>query len=229
MSSQRANYNAIKAEYNARGMSKVRLTQSTLLLSAAISTTSTSYQFNVLDNQGTIQSNEIRLNINDEFTVTHVGLFLQGVANTGATKLLSYAPFEVDATKAATLQPLFDGTLRMAVNNIVYIDKWDTRKHEIVPQTQHAAFVAATAAIGSTPARIAEFASKDFMYPLDPMITLSGAKKNEITLNLPSAMTGQTFTVASNTGTYSVVVDRIALMLRGLNAQNASGFQGVKA
>jgi len=222
----RANYSKIKAQYNALGKGGVRLTQSTLILTKAISSTQTNYAFDVLDSQTTtLQANEIRLNQNDEFVVTHIGVYLQGIANTGATKLMSYAPFELDATKSGTLNGLFDGYLKISVNNIVFIDKWDTRKHEFVPVKQHEAFVAATAALTSHEAAIAAFSSREFTYPVEPMITLSGAKKNAVELLLPVALTGQTFTLASNTGTYSVVIDRIAIVLRGWNAQNGAAFQ----
>jgi len=222
----RQNYNAIKSQYNALGKGAVRLTQSALVLTKAISSTQTNYSFDVLDSQSTtLQANEIRLNQNDEFVVTHIGVYLQGIANTGATKLMSYAPFELDATKAGTVNPLFDGYLKISVNNIVFIDKWDTRKHEFVPTEQHNLYVAATAAIGATPSRIPAFSSREFSYPVEPMITLSGAKKTNIELAIPTAMTGQTFTMASQTGTYSVVIDRICIILRGWNAQNAARFQ----
>ena len=216
----RANYSIVKAKYE-KVNKFPRITQSTLLLTKAISATTTNYQFDILDSQTTtLQTNEIRLNINDEFTVTHIGIFLQGIANTGATKLMSYAPFELDATKAGTLNGLFDGTLKISVNNVVYIDKWDTRKHEVVPMAQHHPLVGTTLS-----AQIAQFSSKEYLYPVEPLITLSGAKKNQIELNVPSALTGQTFTMAATTGTYSVVIDRIAIMLRGYNAQNAAAFQ----
>lgn len=223
----RVNYSVINKRYEQLGKGSVRLTQSALILTKPISATTTNYSFDVLDSQvSTLQGNEIRLNQNDEFIITHVGLYLQGIANTGATKLLSYAPFELDATKSGTLQALWDGYLKISVNNIVFVDKWDTRKHECVTQTEYAAFVAATAAIGSTPARIPNFEAKTSgIISVEPTVTLSGAKKNTIELFLPSAMTGQTFTNAAGTGTYSVVVDRIALVLRGLNAQNAASFQ----
>ena len=126
----------------------------------------------------------------------------------------------MDATKAGTLNGLIDGVLKISVNNVVYVDKWDTRKHEIVPMAQHHQFLTTTQF-----AQIAQFSSREYLYPVEPLITLSGAKKNQIELNLPVALTGQTFTNAGQTGTYSVVIDRIAVMLRGYNAQNAAGFQ----
>lgn len=223
----RVNFNVINSRYQKLGKGNVRLTQSALILTKPISSTTTNYSFDVLDSQvSTLQGNEIRLNQNDEFVVTHIGIYLQGIANTGATKLLSYAPFELDATKSGTLQALWDGYLKISVNNIVFVDKWDTRKHECVTETQYSAFVAATAAITSQPARIPNFEAKTSgVIAVEPTITLSGAKKNTIELFLPSAMTGQTFTNAASTGTYSVVIDRIALVLRGLNAQNGASFQ----
>jgi len=223
----RVNYNVIASRYNKIGKGTVRLTQSALILTKPISATTTNYSFDVLDSQtATLQGNEIRLNQNDEFVITHIGVYLQGIANTGATKLLSYAPFENDAVKAGTLQALWDGYLKISVNNIVFVDKWDTRKHECVNESQYRAFVAATAAIGSTPAQIPNFEAKTSgVISVEPTVTLSGAKKNTIELFVPSAMAGQTLTNAAGTGTYSVVIDRIALVLRGLNAQNAASFQ----
>lgn len=224
----RVNFQTIMARYQSAGKGKVRLTQSNLVLTKPISSATTSYSFDVLDSQtATLQGNEIRLNQNDEFIITHIGLYAQGIANTGATKLFSYAPFENDASQAGTIQALWDGFMKISVNNVVYLDKWATRRHEYVPDYQYRAFVAATAAIGSTGAQIPAFDGlKSGVVPIEPLITLSGAKKSTIELFLPSAITGSTFTNASNgADSYSVVIDRVALVLHGLNAQNGASFQ----
>ena len=216
------------ARYEAAGKKGVRLTQSNLVLTKPISGSTTTYSFDVLDSQvSTLQNNEIRLNQNDEFIITRIALYAQGIANTGATKLLSYAPFENDASQAGTLQALFDGYLKISVNNIVYLDKWSTRRHEFVPQAQYKDFVAATAALTSQNAQIPEFnGSQSGVVEVEPLITLSGAKKSTIELFLPSAITGSTFTNASNKAdSYSLVVDRVCLVLHGLNAQNGASFQ----
>ena len=68
--------------------------------------------------------------------------------------------------------------------------------------------------------------SKDAMFPVEPLLTLSGAKKNSINLNLAGAISASTFTLVSDDGsTTAYTLDRIALVMRGLNAQNAASFQ----
>ena len=64
----RVNFSLIKQNYNKIGKSNVRLTQSSLFITKDIDATKSSYDFDVLENQTqTLQPDEIRLNINDEF------------------------------------------------------------------------------------------------------------------------------------------------------------------
>ena len=80
---QRINYNTIINKYKAQGKGNVRLTRSTLYLSKPISTSSTTYSFDVLETQNsTLAPNELRLNLNDEIMVqkkTLLGLLLNDV------------------------------------------------------------------------------------------------------------------------------------------------------
>jgi hypothetical protein len=227
----RVNFKTILNKYSNVGKGNVRLTQSTLVLTKPISATSTVYNFDVLESQTqTLQNDEIRLNLNDEFIIAELGFYLQGQVlspmgvPTGVKRLLTYAPFEENGTQATLINNFWNGSFQIAVNNIVYLDKYDTRKSEYVPITQFADF---SSVIGGFPATIPSIDfSKDGMNYTEPMLTLSGAKKNNLTLSLPTAISQATFTTTDNSGnTTSLLIDRVVCVLRGLNAQNGASFQ----
>jgi hypothetical protein len=226
----RVNFSTIFAKYNKIGKGNVRLTQSTLILTKPIVSTIATYNFDVLETQtATLQNSEIRLNLNDEFIITTMGLYLQasvervteaGVATASGSVLFPYIPTE-QTSSLASLNDIYNGSLQIAVNNIVYLDKWDTRKHESRPRTQYTQFTTPNNATqGST-----EF-NKSAMFPVEPLLTLSGAKKNNIQLSLANAISGATFTHKVDDGSsVRYTFDRICLLMRGLNAQNGASFQ----
>jgi hypothetical protein len=226
----RINFKTILEKYSKIGKGNVRLTQSTLFLTRPISATSTVYNFDVLESQTqTLQADEIRLNLNDEFIITQLGFYLQASildrlgANTGAKVLLPYAPFEQNSTEASKINNFWNGAFQIAVNNIIYLDKYDVKKSMYVPRTQFANFNAVSGQPSTMPSVI--FA-KDGMFGTEPLLTLSGAKKNNLTLTIPTAITTANFVVVDNQGTnYTVAVDRVVCLARGLNAQNGASFQ----
>jgi hypothetical protein len=226
----RINYATIIAKYNKVNKGNVRLTQSTLFLSKPISPTTTVYNFDVLESQTqTLQGDEIRLNLNDEYIITSMGFYLQASiinaegANTGAKILLSYAPFEQNSVEASKINNFWNGAFQISVNNIVYLDKYDTLKSKYVPRTQFANFSALTGTPSTQPT--VQY-SKDGLYGAEPLLTLSGAKKNALTLTLPSAISTANFAVTDNAGgKYIVAVDRVIARFEGLNAQNGASFQ----
>jgi len=226
----RINFKTILAKYQKVGKANVRLTQSTLVLSKPISPTTTVYTFDVLESQTqTLLGDEIRLNLNDEFIITSLGFYIQARvldkvgADTGAKVLLSYAPFEANSAEASKIANFWNGAFQIAVNNIIYLDKYDTRKSLFVPRTQFANFLALTGTPSTQPS--VDF-SKDAMYSTEPLLTLSGAKKNNLILTLPQAISAGTFVVTDNAGfNYSLVADRVVCLARGLNAQNGASFQ----
>lgn len=229
MKSSRVNFKTILNKYSNVGKGNVRLTQSTLILSKPISATSTVYNFDVLESQTqTLLGDEIRLNLNDEFIITELGFYLQGnvfdgLVDTGAKVLLTYAPFEQDGAEAAKINNYWNGAFQIAVNNIVYLDKYDTKKSNYVPRTQFANYVAISGAPSTIPST--DF-SENGMNATEPMLTLSGAKKNNLTLTLPTAITNATIPFVDNTGNaLSIVIDRVVCIARGLNAQNGASFQ----
>jgi hypothetical protein len=233
---KRANFDLIYSKYKAMGKGNVRLTQSSLFLTKDIDSTKSTYDFDVLENQTqTLQPDEIRLNINDEHIIQSLGVFLYGTytkeTEAGVVELgkqlFSYVPYELGYTTKTTEAPirlknLYAGTLKIAVNNIVYLEKWDTRRSEKVTRTQ---FTNHNAGIYDATSASNDF-SIDGMVKFEPLIVLSGAKKNDITIRLPQAIQGGRFEWTNDADEVCVItIDKIAVRTFGLLAQNAAAFQ----
>ena len=229
----RVNFKTILAKYQNINKGNVRLTQSTLFLSKPINPTTTVYNFDVLESQTqTLQGDEIRLNLNDEFSITQIGFYLQAKVisreggDTGARVLLTHSLFQNNFVEAAKLQPFYDGAFQIAVNNIIYLDKYDTKKSNIVPITQTNNGGGVVAAGGYSATFDSDDFSKHGLYPTEPIIVLSGAKKNNLQLTLPRSIDVATIQCSDNNGAvYSLQVDRVVCKLLGLNAQNGASFQ----
>ena len=226
---KRINFDIIYTKYKNRGKGNVRLTQSNLFLTQPIDATKSAYTFKVLENDSIgLQPNEIRLNLNDEFIITAMQISLVGTQSqtldgktVATTQILTYAPIELDG-QAIKVKGLYAGKFKIAVNNIVYMEKWAVRKHEFIPQTQIASF------IGGVPVATQPNIdySQDGIIAIEPMLTLSGAKKNELLIELPEAIAPTTLSFIDQKGNEILWnVDRIGITLFGLNGQNAALFQ----
>jgi hypothetical protein len=239
--SKRMDFSLIKGKYNKIGKGNVRLTQSSLFLTQAIDPTKSTYDFDVLENQTqSLTSDQIRLNLNDEFVITDLGVYLYGSYNTYnaetgvftelGKQLFTYVPYELGLENSwaspkynIALKNVYAGTLKIAVNNIVYLEKFDTRESEVITQTQ---FANHDAGISDSTSPNNNF-GEDGMVKFSPMITLSGAKKNDITVRLPSAVTEGVWKWTLDTDEVIYVkIDKIAVRCFGLLAQNGATFQG---
>ena len=225
----RINYANIISKYRNIGKGAVRLTQSSLYLTKPIVATQTTYTFDILETQtATQQADEIRLNLNDEFICSALGLYLEGElltgmgVGTGIKRLFTYAPVELNGASNSVVENFYNGQFQISVNNIVFLDKWDTRKHEFIPQTQFVNFLANTSSATQSQQQM----SKAGMFPVEPTLTLSGAKKNQLTLALPTAISPVTITFTDDaSASVSYRISRVACLMRGLNAQNGATFQ----
>jgi hypothetical protein len=208
-----------------------RLTQSELVLSAPIAANTTNYVFPVLDNEisagQAVRPDEIRLNINDEFIITHVGIYLgarlrgEGIPD-DTYEYLTCPPIEL-TNNSTKLLPLYAGQMRIDVNNVNFIENWHLKKHQHVQRTQFQNTDATNQFCGTLP-------SVDFseaVYPVEPHIALSGSKKNNIQIFLPRSIEIVTTDVTPNTRgvKLDITIDRIYVVFRGLLAQNAAKFQ----
>lgn len=227
----RQDYNQIMAAYKKVAKGNARLTQSDLILMREIDPNTTNYRFPVLENEAAIVfPEEVRLNINDQFAITHVGIFIG--ASVGSTKgsepmqLFTYAPDEL-GLPILTLKGLYSGYMKIDVNNVNFVDKWNVRKHEMIPTKQFSNY---DPAIFNPPFQPSIDYKSDGIFPMCPNIILSGAKKNDVQLFLPRA-------IAQAIGTWTIDgavppttiqhnFQYIVIVLRGFLAQNAAKFQG---
>lgn len=226
---ERASYQLIIAKYQKRGKGNVRLTQSSLVLMQAIQTNTKTYNFAVLqsDNQSAIQPEEVRLNLNDEFVSYEVQYLLQAksrvAGSTGGdyNTYLTYAPVELNA-QLAQLNAAYDAKMTIDVNGVKRLENWDMLKHKCTPRTQYQN-TSAGLPFATTPSICL---NEDGTANMQPMLTFTGAKKNEISLtmsqNLSSGLIYDFLTVG---GTITNEVKNLVLIFRGMLGQNAAVFQ----
>lgn len=189
------------------------LSQSYIRSEVAMSTSTTSYHVPVLINDtqnGASFSTENRLNLQDAFVVSKIGLFVAIPASSSTTAFPYYtypnAQAFTTAGAAAALYNLYNGSMSITVNNRQIVPSWDLYKHLYVPQTQQATSTGTNTAIDQNDA--SEFG----YYPVEPNIVLVGSKNNQIQLNLPAAI-----------GTLqAATAPRIIVIFNGILAQNVT-------
>jgi len=186
-----------------------KLTQSSLRIEQPISATTTLYPFPILKNQnnaaGTIFNTELRLNMQDTFVPTEVGLFVAlPTSSTDAAYRLHSYPNQAVFANAVQMRTLYNGQLIISVNNYQYTYSWDAQRHWVTNQTQ------ATAAFGpGSPEDQNNFADDGF-YPMQPYVLFGGAQNVEVSLRVPVAPTA----VDANS--------RLIAIFRGVLGQNST-------
>jgi hypothetical protein len=196
------------------GMPIDGLTQGFLRLENTLVVGKTQYLFPILVNQvgssGSIFPTEQRLNQQDSFIASQLGVFLSTPTNlaSGDQVLHSYPNkvFFATANLAKALETIYNSILSIAVNNQTLIPAWDISRHRLVPETQEGIGVTAETVFPIDQLDL----SSDGFYPLEPNIILIGNKNSMVTMTLPAALA-----VADAT-------TRISLIFRGLLAQNSS-------
>jgi hypothetical protein len=186
-----------------------RLTSSYVRAEVNIQTNLATYQIQTLSNQpnnaNVIYNTEKRIQLQDWFIASQIGVFL-GVpasATDGAYKLLTYADPLIFTTvgSAAAAMTMYNGYLNLTIDNNVVMPEWDIDRHLVIPQTQ-----AAGAIQGQ------RNASVDGYYPCEPNLIFNGAANLDFKLILPSAI------ATAQAGGFS----RIIVVMRGVKAQNVT-------
>lgn len=187
------------------------LSQSYIRSEVAMSTSTTSYHVPVLINDtqnGSSFATENRLQLQDAFVVSSIGIFVSrpAASTTTAFPLYTYPNAQAFSTSGAAdaLYNLYNGSLSVTVNNRQIVPSWDIYRHLYVPQTQQATSTGTNTAIDQNDA--SEFG----YYPVEPNIVLVGSKNNQISLNLPAAIGTLQATTAP----------RIVVIFRGILGQN---------
>lgn len=186
-----------------------KLTQSYLRLERELSINQSVYDFPVLVNNnqfGQQFNTEKRLNQNDSFVISEIGIFLGLPASETDAAFLpdSYPNPFIYGANATPLKGVYSGSLNITVNYDILVPEWDLLRHYLSPQTQQ------TAAAGAG-SPVDEFDGKQYgFYPMEPNVVLIGSKKNDIKIGLPAPLTA----VPANA--------RLIMILRGVLAQNST-------
>jgi hypothetical protein len=171
------------------------------------------YSFNPLV-VGNEAVTDVKLDKNDIFAVTRIGLFLSNrtLANPGNEQLLTFpAGSSTSGAPAGLYQTgvnindlycIYNGFLNIVVNTVQIYDKLDTMRFLYVPNTQSNS----QTGINATPAYSYNFANEreynKVFYPLKNLLELSGAGQNQISLNIPGytgmGIQGTTTTTTAN-------------------------------
>ena len=193
------------------------LSQSYLRLEVALSTTITSYQFPVLTNDVSSSNTssfntEQRLNLQDAFVCSSIGLFFCKPSSTTATnfQLFTYPNSQnfTASNTASSLLNWYNSSLTLTVNNRQIVPAYDLYRHYSVPMQQQ---VTAPYYSANTATFIDQQSGADSaFYPVEPAWVLVGSKQNSLQVQLPQAMAA----VETNS--------RAVLILRGHLAQNVT-------
>jgi hypothetical protein len=182
------------------------LSQSYLRFENTLSTTKTSYDFGVLNNQtisGSTQfPTEQRLNLQDAFYISEIMVYLGKASSTtdASFKLSTYPSAQIFTTGATSLYTLYNGVLSLTVNNRQIVPVSDLTKYLQVPQTQ---------ATGAANSPIDQFDGA-WSTVVEPNLVLIGSKNSLINITIPSAFS----TLDANT--------RVVIICRGVLAQNVT-------
>lgn len=184
------------------------LSQSYLRFENFLSTTKTSYDFGVLNNQtisGQAQSpTELRLNLQDAFYISEIMVYIAKAASSTDTayRLATYPSPTVFSTSgaAAALGNLYNGSLSLTINNRQVVPNSDLTKFLQVPQTQ---------ATGATNSPIDQF-DGGWANVVEPNLVLIGQKNSLFNITIPSAFAA----LDANT--------KVVIIVRGVLAQNVT-------
>lgn len=175
------------------------LTQSYLRSEVAMSTSIANYHLPVLVNDtqnGAVRVNEKRLNLQDVFITTEIGVFFGiGTSTNTAAKLYTYPNSTAFATGGGDLWTLYNGYLNLAINNQQILPAWDVLRHYYLPQTQqNTNFNAASATSPAVFTQDQADLSEQPYYPVEPNIVMNGAAN----INFQLTANGAPATIATN-------------------------------
>jgi len=208
---------------------------SSLFLTTDIDSQKQTYSFSVLENdaRNPQKPDEIRLNQNDVFVFNQIAVGYvgdiqiagRGIPNEfGRSIFIQSVPYDnnIQTTRA---YKLFAGQLKVTINNYVYFEKYDLRDFDV---STHDEQFNQINRIYSNPENLQfKLHQRPVTQPVQPMIAMSGAKKNDFEISLPSAIDPWGFAVMVDPILPFMVIDvkRIGILLRGFLIQNGAKFQ----
>lgn len=164
----------------------------------------TVYTFPVTKDQNSDTVTEEKLDRNDLFKVTHMGLFLMKrlSTKTGGEVLQTYPNIQEFADDSSTflgadLEVFYNGKISVTVGQVKYLEKLDTRRFRWIGEIQQ------SSATTKSSAR-----EESGLIEVTPQILLDGNQKNEIRLEAPVHSSALVAHSATNTTNYLVWVAR---------------------
>jgi hypothetical protein len=219
-----AKVNNIARALARRGLKTNRISQSTLIFKQPIVAGNSTYTFGVLQNQAPVLPGEIRLALQDIFTVTTMAIGFSGTINFAgppaiARRVYFFAPPAQLGAAALNLFPLYEGNCKVVVNEVSYLLNWDLQRHLFAGQTQ-------INDVAGSPNTLNQVSgSKDAFFPVTPGIVLNGNAKNEFTIQMPTNQlapaAGLAYANAAGQA-YTINIDEVVIITRGYLAQNSS-------
>lgn len=197
---ERAIFSRLEAKFKAEG--KI-VTPGYIRLENELINGKPKYDFQILRDTNSDSVTEQKLDRNDKFLATHLGLFLIHRGGTipnsdpeekyepGLEVLQTYPNPTIFSDKSIFLESIYNGKISIMVGQTKYVEALDTRRFRYVPTAQQ---LTVTNGASSTPLVVSSIANSgqdenSGFINLTPQITFDGALKNNITLEAPIAST----------------------------------------
>jgi hypothetical protein len=198
-----------KYDANWDAVTAFKLTQSELRLEQPLVANTSTFLFPVLSNiQNQAQQfpSEIRLNLQDSFVPTRLGVYVALPSSATAINFILYTSFNPTVFANAVAENAFyNGQLKLMINNSQYINGWGLARHKWIGQTQQV-----VSPLVATDVQEEFDGANSGMYPVQPFVLLLGSQNIQLTIQLPAAITA----VDANA--------RIVLRFEGVLAQNST-------
>ncbi len=222
---ERAIFSRLEAKFKAEG--KI-VTPGYIRLENELINGKPQYDFQILRDTNSDSVTEQKLDRNDKFLATHLGLFLihRGSLNSdseenyepGLEVLQTYPNSTIFGDKSIFLESIYNGKISIMVGQTKYVEALDTRRFRYVPTAQQLTVTngASTPLVVSSIANSGQDENSGFIN-LTPQITFDGDLKNNITLEAPIA---STFEMQPSQRRNQVQMYCLVLMMRGFLVTN---------
>lgn len=218
---------------------EILISESDLVLDAALTTGMSVASFNVNVTSGNPQAWEVRLAQTDAFRVCRWGVYAYGIIGTttgpaGSTsyEYWTYAPWELK-NSFVTINPIWDsGLLNMNLNSKQYVKNLATNRSKMKPRTGIAPFQALTTSGSANSAfQNSMELGQDGMVDMEPGVFLQGNWNNNVTIGFSNPagiapVTNYAFVADDGSDVY-ISISRIILRFEGLVCQNLTAILGV--
>lgn len=233
----RQDYENIKKQYAA----KYIVAASSLFLTTDIDPNTNFYELPLLENDARKpqKGDEIRLAQTDLFIFNRIAVGFvadlriqdpegQTDVEIGKSVFLQTLPYSKNADVLKAYK-LFAGKMRVTINNVVYYEKYDLRGFDnstIFTQINNT-----NGSMSSNDLFTTNVHRPIVEQPVQPMIKMSGAKKNEFRIDVPSSISPFIINVFDSNPAFRVILDikRIGILLRGFLVQNGAEFNPAKS